>query len=223
MRFVAFETSTEWCSVALWLDGEIAAIEERAGNRHSELLLPMLERLLNQEKITANQLDALAFGAGPGSFTGLRIACGVAQGIALARGIPVIGISTLEAMAEESGAARVVACLDARMREVYYSAHERIDGKPGGRWREVIPAQCVAPAAVRLPPGDGWTGCGNGFDAYGSFGLANVIANIHPSAVAVARLAAPRLAQGGGVDAALAAPAYLRDKVAFTAAERAAK
>src|SRR5689334_747208 len=116
MKFAAFETSTDWCSVALWVDGEIRGLDERAGNRHSELALPMLEKLLKQEKLEPANLEAVAFGAGPGSFTGLRIACGLAQGIALARGLPVIGISTLETIAEESGATRVVACLDARMR-----------------------------------------------------------------------------------------------------------
>ena len=219
MRFAAFETSSERCSVALWLDGEIAGIEEHAGNRHSARLLPMLERLFEMNNIGPAQLDAVAFGAGPGAFTGLRIACGAAQGIALARGIPAIGVSTLEAMAEESGAARVVACLDARMREVYYSAME----KTGARWSEVLPAQCVAPAALQLPPGDGWVGCGNGFAVYGSLGLDKVIPDIHPSAVAVARLAAPRLAAGEGADAALAAPVYVRDKVAFTTEERNAR
>lgn len=218
MKFAAFETATEWCSVAVWVDGEIAGVEERAGNRHGELVLPMLGRLLASAGISIAQLDAVAFGAGPGSFTGLRIACGVAQGLAFARGLPVVGVPTLETMAQESGAARVVACLDARMHEVYYSAIE----KDGLRWREIIPAQCVAPAAVRVPPGEGWIGCGNGFAAYGSLGLSNVIPDIHPSAVAVARLAAPRFAAGEGLDAALAAPVYVRDKVAFTIEERAA-
>lgn len=219
MKFAAFETATEWCSVAVWVDGEVACAEERAGNRHGELVLPMLERLLASAGISIAQLEAVAFGAGPGSFTGLRIACGVAQGLAFARGLPVVGIPTLEAMAEECGAARVVACLDARMREVYYSAME----KDGPRWREVVPAQCGAPAAVQLPPGEGWVGCGNGFAAYGTLGLSNVLPDIHPSAVAVARLAAPRLAAGEGVDAALAAPLYVRDKVAFTIEERSAQ
>jgi tRNA threonylcarbamoyladenosine biosynthesis protein TsaB len=219
MKFAAIETSTDWCSAALWIDGGIAGVEERAGNRHGELLLPMLERLSAAAGSAIGALDAVAFGAGPGSFTGLRIACGVAQGLAFARDLPVIGISTLEAMAEESGAARVVACLDARMHEVYYSALE----KTGGRWREVVAAQCVAPAAVRVPAGDGWTGCGNGFDVYGPLGLSIVIPGIHPSAIAVARLAAPRLAAGEGVDAALAAPVYVREKVAFTTGERNAR
>jgi tRNA threonylcarbamoyladenosine biosynthesis protein TsaB len=214
MRFAALETSTEWCGVALWRDGEIAAVERRAGHRHSELALPMLQALLRKFSLETGDLDAVAFGAGPGSFTGLRIACGLAQGIALARGIPVLGVSTLEALAEECGAPRVVACLDARMREVYYSALERT---PGG-WHEVIAAQCAAPAATAMPEGD-WIGAGNGFAAYGNMGLAKVLPEVHPSALAVARLAAPRLMAGEGVDAALAAPVYVRDKVAFTKAE----
>ena len=219
MKFAAFETSTEWCSVALWLDGEVAGIEERTGHGHSERVLPMLDRLAAMAGIALKELDAVAFGAGPGAFTGLRIACGVAQGLALARGIPALGISTLEAMAEECGTARVVACLDARMGEVYYSAMER----HGDRWREVIPALCAAPSSVPKPLGEGWTGCGNGFAVYGALGLAIVIPDIHPTAIAVARLAAPRLVAGEGVDAALAAPIYVRDKVAFTEAERSAR
>jgi tRNA threonylcarbamoyladenosine biosynthesis protein TsaB len=213
MRFAAIETSTEWCSVALWRDGEIAAIERRAGQRHSELALPMLEVLLRKDR-----LDAVAFSAGPGAFTGLRIACALAQGLAFARGLPVIGISTLEALAQESGAARVVACIDARMREVYYAALE----KRVGRWHEVIAAQCVAPQSAPRPAADGWVGCGNGFDVYKEFLSSKVSvikAQIHPTAVAVAQLAAPRLAAGEGVDAALAAPVYVRDKVAFTKQE----
>ena len=215
MRFAALETSTEWCSVALWADGGIAALERRAGTRHSELALPMLERLLAAAGIGAGQLDAVAFGAGPGSFTGLRIACGLAQGLAFARGLPVIGISTLEALAEESGATRVVTCLDARMREVYYAALE----KRGARWEEVIAAMCVAPGSAPRPAGEGWVGCGNGFSVYGDLGFEHVLPEIHPTAVAVARLAAPKLEAGEGVDAALAAPIYVREKVAFTKQE----
>src|ERR1700716_1395328 len=111
MRFASIETSTEWCSVALWADGEIAALGRPPGMRHPELALPMLERLLAAAGISAGQLDAVAFGAGPGSFTGLRIACGVAQGLAFARGLPVIGISTLETTAEESGGTRTLVAL----------------------------------------------------------------------------------------------------------------
>jgi tRNA threonylcarbamoyladenosine biosynthesis protein TsaB len=216
MKIAAFETATEWCSVALWLDGEVHAIEARAGQRHSELVLPMLDQLLAQAHLAHGELEAVAFGAGPGSFTGLRIACGVAQGIAFARGLPACGVSTLEALAEESGAVRVVACLDARMGEVYYSALE----KQAGRWREVVPAQCVPPARAPRPPGAAWVGCGSGFAAYGDMGFDRVYPEIHPGAAAVARLAAPRLAAGEGVDAARVAPVYLRDKVALTTEER---
>jgi tRNA threonylcarbamoyladenosine biosynthesis protein TsaB len=216
VKFAAIETSTEWCSVALWRDGELGAIEQRAGNRHGELALPMLERLLAGAGLGAAELDAVAFGAGPGSFTGLRIACGIAQGLAFARDLPVLGVSSLEAMAEECGAPRVVACLDARMGEVYYSALE----KRGARWEEVVPAQCVAPVAAPRPPGEGWVGCGNGFAVYGAMGLRKCYPEIHPGAAALARLAAPRLAAGQGVDAARAAPNYLRDKVALTTEER---
>jgi tRNA threonylcarbamoyladenosine biosynthesis protein TsaB len=210
MRFAAIETSTEWCSVALWDGGEIRALERRAGQRHSEFALPMLERLLKKSSI-----EAVAFGAGPGAFTGLRIACALAQGLAFARNLPVIGVSTLEALAQESGAARVVACIDARMREVYYAALE----KRAGRWHEVIAAQCVPPQSAPPPPGEGWVGCGNGFAVYGNMGLSRVLPEIHPTAVALAQLAAPRLSAGEGVDAARAEPVYLRDKVAFTKEE----
>src|SRR5688500_20135534 len=97
-----------------------------------------------QMRLSDAARDAVAFGAGPGSFTGLRIACGIAQGLAFARGLPVLGVSTLEALAEESGAPRVAACLDARMREVYYAALE----KRGARWHEVVPAPCLAPENI---------------------------------------------------------------------------
>jgi len=215
MLFVAFETSSEWCSVALFADGDIAAVETRAGHRHSELALPMMDQLLSDRRLTPRDLDAIAFGAGPGAFTGLRVACGLAQGLALARGVPVIGISSLEAIAHESGGDRVVACIDARMREVYYSALQR----QSDRWREVVAAQCVAPQAIELPSGEGWIGCGSGFAVYGDLGLKRVLPEIHPTAMAVAQLAAPRLHAGEGVDAAQATPIYVRDKVAFTKEE----
>jgi len=223
VRFAAIETSADWCSVALWTDGEIAAIERRVGQRHAEFVLPMLERVLERSGARVGGLDAVGFGAGPGSFTGLRIACAVAQGLAFARGIPVIGVPTLEAVAEESGAERVVACLDARMHEVYCAALE----KTGGVWREVVAATCVAPASAPRPPGDGWVGCGNGFAVYGDAlrtalggALRRVRPEVRAGAPAIARLAAPRLEAEEGVDAALAAPVYVRDKVALTMQEQ---
>jgi tRNA threonylcarbamoyladenosine biosynthesis protein TsaB len=218
MKFAAIETSGDWCSVALWTEAGISGLELRAPNRHSELALPMLERLLASAGLSAARLDAVAFGAGPGSFTGLRIACGIAQGLAFARDLPVLGVSAFEAIAEESAAQRVVACIDARMREVYYSALEKRDG----RWRETLPGRCVAPQDAAAPPGDGWIGCGSGFSVYPDFLEKSLLTSkpeVHPTAVAIARLAAPRLLAGEGLDAALAAPVYLRDKVAFTRQE----
>src|SRR3981081_2398224 len=106
MKFAAIETSGDWCSVALWSDGEIRGLERRTGNRHSEVALPMLEKLLEKSGLSARTLDAVAFGAGPGAFTGLRIACGIAQGLAFAQGLPVIGVSTLEALGEDTRATR---------------------------------------------------------------------------------------------------------------------
>ncbi len=101
------------------------------------------------------------------------------------------------------------------MREVYYAALERA----GSGWREVIGAQCAAPHALPRPPGEGWIGAGSGFAAYGGMGFSTVFPEVHPTAAAIAELAAPRLARGEGVDAALAAPLYVRDKVAFTREE----
>jgi tRNA threonylcarbamoyladenosine biosynthesis protein TsaB len=222
MRFAAIETSGDWCSVALWRDGEIVSLERRAPNRHSELALPMLEKLLENAGLTASQLDGVAFGAGPGSFTGLRIACGLAQGLAFARGLPVVAVSSFEAIAQESGETRVVACIDARMREVYYSALEKQGGAHSRAWREVLSGQCVAPQDAPPPPGEGWAGCGNGFQAYPEFLSGKIVRKkpeVHPTAFAVAQLAAPRFAAGEGIDAALAAPVYLRDKVALTTQE----
>jgi tRNA threonylcarbamoyladenosine biosynthesis protein TsaB len=148
----------------------------------------------------------------------LRIACGLAQGLAIGAGIPLLGVSTLDAIAEESGAARVIVCLDARMREVYYACLERA----GDEWRATSAAACVPPSAVHSPLGDDWCGCGNGFAVYPELAqmVKRVLPEVHPSASAIARLAAPRIVAGEGVDAALAAPRYLRDKVALTIEER---
>ncbi len=224
MNFAAIETATEWCSVALWRDGEIVSLERRAGPRQGEFVLPMLHTLLKSAGLAVAGLDAISYGAGPGAFTGLRIACGVAQGLAFAHNLPVIGISTLEAAAEESGAERAFVALDARMHEVYYAAFER----KGAAWHAVLPARCAPPDAVEIPAGAGWLGCGSGFAAYAerlesrlAGVLLRVAPDVRPSAVAVARLAAPRLAAGEGVDAALATPHYVRDKIALTSAEQA--
>src|SRR5262245_59047921 len=118
MKILALDSSTEYCSVALALDGEPDTREAHAGQRHSELLLPMVDELLRRHGLKVGDLDGTAFGEGPGTFTGLRIACGVTQGLAFGAALPVVGISTLLAMAEASGAGQAVCCLDARMNEI---------------------------------------------------------------------------------------------------------
>lgn len=223
MRLLAIETATERLSLAVSVAGALTERTLEAGQRHAELVLGEIDALLASAGVRIGDLDGIAYGAGPGSFTGLRIACGVAQGLAAAGGLPVIGISTLAAIAEAAPATRVVACLDARMGEVYHAAYEKLHD----RLHEVIPPGLHRPDAVPLPAGEGWTGCGAGFAAYrdalalrhGSR-LVAVDAAIFPSAAAVARLAAPRLAAGEGVAATAALPLYLRDRVALKTSER---
>lgn len=223
MKLIALDTSSDLCSVALWLDGELREREELAGQRHTELALPMAHALLAEAGVRLGDLDGVAFGAGPGSFTGLRIACGLAQGLALGAGLPLLPVGTLEALAAGAGAASVLACIDARLGEVYHGAYRR----EAGGWRAVSAPRLCLPADAPQVPGNGWVGCGSGFDAYGELlsrrydgRLAGVLAGRRPRAADIAALAAPRLAAGGGVDPADAAPVYIRDKVALKESER---
>ena len=145
---------------------------ERLEKKLREVELMYRAALLAEARLDLAALDGIAFGAGPGSFTGLRIACGVAQGLALGADLPVVGVATLQAMAEaarqKSGRTRVIAALDARMREVYVAAYEH----DGLRWRVVLEPAVAMPGEAPLPPGNGWTGVGNGFAAYPTLRLA---------------------------------------------------
>jgi tRNA threonylcarbamoyladenosine biosynthesis protein TsaB len=228
MRILALDASTEICAVALGGEEGFEERAEIAGQRHSELLLPMIRLLLADAGTSLQALDGVAFGAGPGSFTGLRIACGIAQGLALGAALPLVGISTLAAMAEvarQRGAcARVVAALDARMHEVYVAAYEY----DGVRWDERVAPAVVKPETAPLPPGAGWLGAGGAFAAYPALrlrlagALADCDAGITPTASAIGTLALPRFAAREGVPARDAAPLYVRYRVALTTAERAA-
>jgi tRNA threonylcarbamoyladenosine biosynthesis protein TsaB len=226
MKLLVIDTSTEWCSAALWLDGRILARRVLAGQRHSSMLLPMVDELLRESAISLRQLDGIGYGAGPGSFTGLRIACAVTQGLALGADLPVVGVSTLESIAEQTGAANVLAVLDARMAEVYWAAYQR----DGAGWRCVTEPALALPESVCVPEGNGWMGAGNGFAALGEVlrprlaaHLTRIDDSLMPDAAAMAGLAAQAFERGEGMDAALAAPIYLRDKVALTIDERRAK
>jgi tRNA threonylcarbamoyladenosine biosynthesis protein TsaB len=223
VKLLALDTSTELCSAALWLDGPAASAAADAGQRHSELLLPMIDGLLADAGVRLRDLDAIAFGEGPGSFTGLRIACGVAQGLAFGAGLPVVGIGTLLALAQAAAADAAACCLDARMRQVYFAAYRRTDAG----WVCVHEPQVCAPQDVPLLPAGTWTGCGNGYTAYGeALGarLGSQLATVAPVAVPHAReialLAAAALARGEAKPAAAALPVYVRDKVALTIEEQ---
>jgi tRNA threonylcarbamoyladenosine biosynthesis protein TsaB len=223
VKILALDTSTEYCSVALWRDGDVDAREELAGQRHSELLLPMVDALLGRHGLKVGGLDGIAFGMGPGSFTGLRIACGVTQGLAFGAGLRVAGVSTLAAMAAAIRAERAVCCLDARMGEIYHGAYERA----GTDWETVrAPTLCAPDRAPDLPDGS-WTGCGSGFAAHGPAlelryrgRLSDIMPGVFPHARDIARLAVREFEQGRAVSAEEASPVYLRDKVALKTGER---
>jgi len=226
MKLLVLDTSTEWCSAVLWLDGRIQARRALAEQRHSSLLLPMVDDLLRESATTLRQLDGIAYGAGPGSFTGLRIACAVTQGLALGADLPVVGVSTLESIAEQTNAERVLTVLDARMAEVYWAAYRRA----GTGWHTVSEPQLALPESVAVPEEGDWVGAGNGFVALGDVlrprlaaRLARIDDTLVPDAAAMAPLAARAFERGEGQDAALAAPIYLRDKVALTVDERRAR
>jgi len=223
MRILALDTSTEYLSLALTLDGKVLAKDVHAGQTHSQLILPMIGEMLAEAGLKMRELDGIAFGAGPGSFTGLRIACGVAQGLAFGANLPVAGISTLLALAHGSGADKVIAGLDARMGEVYQAAYVKQDGA----WQEIMAPGLYKPDEVPPMAGEGWTGAGSAWDAYEilseaySGSVQAILPNAYPLASSIAALAEPVFSAGLGVPAAQAAPIYIRNKVALTMRERA--
>jgi tRNA threonylcarbamoyladenosine biosynthesis protein TsaB len=226
MRILALDTSTAWLSVAVFDGHAIAAIREHAGNASSERILPLVSRVLSEAGIRLTELAGIAYGAGPGSFTGIRIACGVVQGLALGADLPVFGVPTLAAIAHSAwrlhGAQRVVACLDARMQEVYVASYAR----NGNGWARIGDLQVRKPDDVALTDAGPWHGGGDGFAAYPALaarlGLVDVDASLFPDAEAIAELAWPHLAAGEGLPAADAQPLYVRHRVALTTAERVA-
>lgn len=183
----------------------------------------MVDGLLQEHALTVAQLDGIAFGNGPGSFTGVRIACGVAQGLAMGAGLRLAPIATLMALAEATRRDRVLCCLDARMGEIYLAAYERYEEG----WNTIIePMLCKADAGPVLP-GKGWFGAGSGFDVYGtalnerySGPLGDVDGALIPHAREVARLAVQVFLRGQAVEPEDAAPLYVRNRVALTTAER---
>ncbi len=220
MKLLAFETATEACSVAVWIDGEVRERFEIAPRRHAELALPWAEAMLADAGIARSQLDAIAVGRGPGAFTGVRLAIAIAQGIALALDKPVVPVSTLAALAMQAQGERILAAIDARMGEVYAAAFRREGEGVFAMSQETV----GAPDSVQLPGDEaGWQGVGTGFAAADAVlqqrlqqRLSSVDAGALPHAADVARVAALAFARGEGVAPERLEPAYLRDNVALT-------
>ncbi len=223
MNLLAIETSTEYCSVALATAEEVVhCVEVHAGQQHSMLLNGMILDLLASHDVALLELSGLAFGSGPGSFTGLRIGCSVAQGMALGLNCRIAPVGTLEALALQADSDRVIAALDARMGETYFSVYER----HGAALRAVIEPCLLGPGTLPRLEGGNWTGIGSGFDRldyvkqHFAGSVCNVLSDRFPSAREVARLALRSFARGAEVAPEDALPMYIRDRVALTIDER---
>jgi len=219
VKILAIDAATEACSTALLVRERVTERFEVPGRGHAARLLPMADELLREAGLDAGGLDAIAFGRGPGGFTGLRIAAGLAQGLAAGSGLPVLPVSNLAAVAaaaaRSAGAARVLACMDARMGQVYWGAYDCSGAAP----LAVGPERLDLPESVD-PPGPGaWFGAGHGFAAHPQLAtrlgtaLSGVDATILPHAADIARIAAVDFAAGRGLAAAQGLPVYLRDDV----------
>ncbi|MDH5325635.1 MAG: tRNA (adenosine(37)-N6)-threonylcarbamoyltransferase complex dimerization subunit type 1 TsaB [Gammaproteobacteria bacterium] len=215
MKILALDTSTEACSAALYLDGEILEQYRLAPREHSQLVLGMCEALLAEAQIRLPQLDAVAFGRGPGSFVGVRIATGIIQGMAYATDLPVVPVSSLAALAHGSGRTHVIAAIDARMEEVYYAYYHC-----GEDSATALSEEGVCPAGkLPLPPEHrDWFGIGSGWQSYSHELQARTGTEFwveaFPRAASVAALAIGQVRLGHTVDAAAALPVYIRDQVA---------
>ena len=227
MNLLAFDTSTDTLSIAVQHGDAVWQHTGPGGAQASATLIPTVRSLMAQAGLSFDTLEAIVFGRGPGSFTGLRTACAVAQGLAFGaragQGVPVLPVDTLLAVAEEArhahGCTQMVAVLDARMDEVYHVRCEWVAAQ--GRWHTEADFGLGAPESVLAPAG--WTVAGNARTPYGER-LAPMAAHVAalPTATALLRLAPALLAAGEGVPASDALPRYIRDKVAQTTAERAA-
>jgi tRNA threonylcarbamoyladenosine biosynthesis protein TsaB len=220
-RVLAIETATAACSAALYVDGEVEERYALAPRQHAALILSMVESLLAAAELDVSQLDALAFGQGPGAFTGVRIAASAAQGIAFGADLPVVPVSTLAALAagamRQTGETHAMAALDARMHEVYWGIYTRsAAGLPVLQGREVV----GAPGDVPVPGEGRWVAAGSGWGAYAGAlvpragdRVVRLLPDLEPAAHDVAVIGAYRFARGEAGRAGDAVPVYLRDRV----------
>lgn len=218
MKILALDTSTVACSAALMFGDELLQRFEIAPQAHSNLILPMIDSLLDEAGITLAKIDAIAFGQGPGSFVGVRIAAGVTQGIAFAAGLPVIPVSSLAACAQGVAAEKVLVAFDARMNQVYWGAYTLGED-------DIVclhgTEQVISPDEIKSPDNaDQWIGAGNGWKVYAenfrqNMGLVTQCQDdVYPNAKDVARIGANYFSKGKAVAAQDAIPVYLRDNVA---------
>lgn len=218
MKLLALDTATEHCSAALSINGRVIERSQLTQRSHAELILPMVDELLTEAGMTLQQLDALAFGRGPGAFTGVRIAVGVAQGLALGAGLPVIPISNLAAVAQQDALAgtRVLVCMDARMSEVYWATFAT---GPDGLVNPTSEERVSAPAQVDTDIDSLDAAVGTGFGAYPMlaqrFAALRIDAQRLPRAREISQLAIREWQRGNTVMAEQALPVYLRDQVAY--------
>ncbi len=234
MKILAVDTATEACSAALSIDGEIIAKYQLAPREHTQLILQMVDSLLRQADISISSLDALAFGRGPGSFTGVRIATGVIQGLAFASDLPVVPISTLasiaQLVAEEHQHKSVIAGIDARMGEVYWGCYQMANN---GLMTLQGSEQVSAPERLELADAGSeevetdWVGAGTAWGTYHEalsltpgHQLSDTYADYLPHSHSIVQLAVFDYQQGLAVDAARAQPVYLRNNVAKKSAKK---
>jgi tRNA threonylcarbamoyladenosine biosynthesis protein TsaB len=227
MKVLALDTATEACSVALLTEAGTVGLFREVGRGHAEQILDMVDAVLSEAGMVLGRLDGIAAGVGPGAFTGVRIGVSVAQGLAFGAALPVVAVTTLEALALQAmrtGAEHVMACLDARMGEVYWGCFATDDERGLAACGA---AQVCEARSVIVPLSGPFQGIGRGFAAYpvlraiAGLELPAGAADALPDAKDMARLGAIRFGMGEGRDPADLIPVYLRDKVALTEAERA--
>lgn len=222
-KILAIDSATDACSVALLTENKIIETFQMAPQQHGSLLLPMIQELLTQAKLSLSSLQALAFSCGPGSFTGIRIAAGIIQGLAMSADLPVILISTLQIMAQgafrEKNIPRVIVSLDARMNEIYWGVYQLDTNQI---MQAIIPDNLYHPAEVPLPPENNWLGVGNGWKTYRDIlkqkcqnKIVDIDADQYPHAKDILTIALEHYKQGNTVTADQALPIYLRDETAW--------
>ena len=217
MKLLAIETSSNRCSVALYDGKEICAKEVKANRKHSDFLLAIIDDVLREVNSELNEVTAVAFGAGPGSFTGLRLSCAIAQGFGFVQKIPVVPVSSMEALSLAVDRSKLFVCFDARMGQTFCAAY--IWGEE--QVEVIIEPQLCDADKMPILPGDGWVACGDGLSLYGhkienqnGSSLTDYFLDLVPQGREVAIIAERKLKHGGCFPPEEALPFYIREKVA---------